>query len=45
MNRRNVLPFGVPETEYEILASLASACVFAAIVSALLMCILFWIEP
>lgn len=44
MNWRNVLPFGVPETEREILASFASAVLFAGIGAALLMGILFWIE-
>lgn len=45
MNWRNVLPFGVPDTPGEVMASFASALVFAIIGAILLCALIFWIEP
>ncbi len=45
MNWRNVLPFGVPTTTSEVMASFASAVVFAIIGASLVLALIFWIEP
>ena len=42
MNWRNVLPFGVPETPLEVIASLASAFAAGVLGAAIVLTLIIW---